>query len=1060
MYSYQQIIAILACFIFLSIVNVANAQNRTSGNIVYFQDDNTITNVVSYNTGKTTSYSAQMCQIFSPQLDYIATINPQLFDQILFTDLHTTQQQAVLWQSEWGTTCTRLPSNHGVGWLDNMIFAVTASQNSEQIYQINRDTGTVTGPFTITVESELPMYAPRRNISAYSPDRSYVVYRQCQETECANTPYVVYDIAQQETITELSGHGYVGGRVVSPNQLFSWSQSGRYIAYDSLNQGIAIYDVLNEQLLSLNFLPSAMANVIITRSLSWKWSPEETKVSFWVENATALGYTFEAGLAIVDIELQTITVIDVDQSLWARSSDSWGWSLTDNSLLIIKDDNSLFELNFLSGAQIPIANDVARINFWYGSSVQSTSCDMTISASDTISLISAVTTGNNAGSPYTICLEDSTYTFASSDNSGGYGANALPVITGDITIIGNGATIERDITAPDFRFFHVENGGSLTLENLTLQNGVTSGSGASGNGGAIHNRGTLNLVDATVINNTANVEGGAIYNDTNAVINITDSIISNNTAVADDGGAIDNHGSLVISGSTFEYNSSTNDDGGAIWNDSNATLSITDSILRYNTAFDFGGAIRNFGTVIINNSNIDNNTATQDGGAISSDTGVVTITNSSLNNNSAVNDDGGAIITFAPLTLNNVTLDGNNSGDRGGAIYAFGTDLIIENQTVFSNNSAGHNGGALYTGSGSSTLSITDSTFNSNTTAQHGGALYLDNGTHIISNTLFQSNTSVKRGGAIFTYGNLTINLNTIFDANQASDDGGAIYANDTITITDSTLRFNSATDQGGAVRGFVSNSSFLVNSCIHDNTAGNTSGLFFASSNFDASYNWWGATDGASGSGSGSGDAINNNVDYSNFITTACVDAFGANGMNTQSLAVAPSNTTVQSENVTASNTTNINTYPVVRTSYENNFDVDDAWFNTTRWQRDDLAGRTGGAWIIDTSIRGQASTLEMTTWVNLANNPQIRLAYADQAQLSSGDIITLEIQVQGSSDWVVLSQSIGSSYSWQDRNVSLSAYRGQTIRLRWRVDVSVDVPIGETSAYYAIDDLAITRR
>ena len=812
--------------------------------------------------------------------------------------------------------------------------------------------------------------------------------------------------------------------LIDPNsewsRVTSWSPNLNHLVIGSATGVIRLWDVVNQSDLGI----LADLNEYI-RDLSY--NPDGTKIAVALDNGPVSVLDSSSGL-VLDIFTNFGPVLSVD---WKPDGSQIAYAGVDND----NDPN-----NDLQIVNIPV-NLV---------------CDTNIIASDTASLITAITTGT----AYTICLENGTYSFSASDNNGGYGANALPVITGDITIIGNGAIIERDANASDFRLFRVENGGSLTLENLTLQNGVTSGSGASGNGGAIHNRGTLTLVDTTIINNIANVEGGAIYNDTNAVISITDSIVSNNTAIADDGGAIDNHGSLVISGSTLEYNSSTNDDGGAIWNDSNATLSITDSILRYNTANDFGGAIRTFGTVTINNSNIDNNTANQDGGAISSDTGIVTITDGSLNNNSAVNDDGGAIITFAPLTLNNVTLDGNNSGDRGGAIYAFGTDLIIENQTVFSNNSAGHNGGALYTGSGSSTLSITDSTFNSNTTAQHGGALYLDNGTHIISNTLFQSNTSVKRGGAIFTYGNLTINLNTIFDANQASDDGGAIYANDTITITDSTFRFNSATDQGGAVRGFVSNSSFLVNSCIHDNTAGNTSGLFFASSNFDASYNWWGATDGASGSGSGSGDAINNNVDYSNFITTACVDAFGANGMNTQSLVVAPSNTIVQSENVTASNTTNTNTYPVVRTSYENNFDVDDAWFNTARWQRDDLAGRTGGAWIIDTSIRGQASTLEMTTWVNLANNPQIRLAYADQAQLSSGDIITLEIQVQGSSDWVVLSQSIGSSYSWQDRNISLSAYRGQTIRLRWRIDVSVDIPVGETSSYYAIDDLAITRR
>ncbi|MGJ3239377.1 MAG: WD40 repeat domain-containing protein [Anaerolineae bacterium] len=77
-------------------------------------------------------------------------------------------------------------------------------------------------------------------------------------------------------------------------------------------------------------------------------------------------------------------------------------------------------------------------------------CDLTISASDTSSLISAITTGNTAGSSYTLS------------------PNALPIITGAITIIGNSATITRDVSAPDVRIFRVGDGATLTLENLTL----------------------------------------------------------------------------------------------------------------------------------------------------------------------------------------------------------------------------------------------------------------------------------------------------------------------------------------------------------------------------------------------------------------------------------------------------------------------------------------------------------------------------------------------------------------------------------------------------------------
>ncbi len=80
----------------------------------------------------------------------------------------------------------------------------------------------------------------------------------------------------------------------------------------------------------------------------------------------------------------------------------------------------------------------------------------------------------------------------------------LPQITSTITISGNGAVITR--TDGDFRFFYVDASGSLTLQNLTLSNGLVSGSdgkhgvyysggggGGAGMGGAIFNEGTLAL---------------------------------------------------------------------------------------------------------------------------------------------------------------------------------------------------------------------------------------------------------------------------------------------------------------------------------------------------------------------------------------------------------------------------------------------------------------------------------------------------------------------------------------------------------------------------------------
>ena len=115
-----------------------------------------------------------------------------------------------------------------------------------------------------------------------------------------------------------------------------------------------------------------------------------------------------------------------------------------------------------------------------------------------------------------------TYTFTQPDNWE-YGPNALPQISGNITINGQGATLQRATNAPKFRFFYVSGGlsyetntgvglptGSLTLNNLTLTGGLAEGGdgagGGAGMGGAIFNQGTLAMTAANFIGNMA--QGG------------------------------------------------------------------------------------------------------------------------------------------------------------------------------------------------------------------------------------------------------------------------------------------------------------------------------------------------------------------------------------------------------------------------------------------------------------------------------------------------------------------------------------------------------------------------
>jgi len=216
---------------------------------------------------------------------------------------------------------------------------------------------------------------------------------------------------------------------------------------------------------------------------------------------------------------------------------------------------------------------------------------------------------NQVGGTYTIYLQPNT-TFR---GGGGIGGTK----TVNLTIIGNGDTFN----GPGFgeylsRFFTVAAGSSLTLQQMTLQNGCVY----ANYGGAIYNSGTLTLSNCTVSGNTSidrsdylsalRGVGGAIFNAGGTVI-INNSILSNNLSTGANpmGGAIYNQsGTVTISNSTFTNNSAVDTvggiyvdpeypqsgEGGAICNDG-GTVTISHSSLTGNYAAFMGGGLCNGG---------------------------------------------------------------------------------------------------------------------------------------------------------------------------------------------------------------------------------------------------------------------------------------------------------------------------------------------------------------------------------------------------------------------------------------------------------------------------------
>ena len=201
----------------------------------------------------------------------------------------------------------------------------------------------------------------------------------------------------------------------------------------------------------------------------------------------------------------------------------------------------------------------------------------TFTAGTAAQLIAAITTGNGNGEADTITLT-ADITLTAVHNRAYFADNGLPVITSQITIAGNGHTIQRQSGAADFRLLVVSKTGDLTLKDTTLSGGASSFSG-----GGLFNSGSLTLSNSTVSGNSARGSGGGIFN-YGGSLTLSNSTVSGNSAGGVAGGIENLVGSLTLSNSTVSGNSAAGEFGGGGIFTFGGSLTLTRSLLSGNTA--------------------------------------------------------------------------------------------------------------------------------------------------------------------------------------------------------------------------------------------------------------------------------------------------------------------------------------------------------------------------------------------------------------------------------------------------------------------------------------------
>ena len=284
------------------------------------------------------------------------------------------------------------------------------------------------------------------------------------------------------------------------------------------------------------------------------------------------------------------------------------------------------------------------------------------------------------------------------------------VIDKNVEITGLGPeqlAVERSTATgtPKFRIFHVLPGHVVTIEGLKVSGGDLP---ATDRGGGVRNdQSTLTLNNCAVFSCRVGSygtggTGGGIYND-NGTLEINDSSISGNFADAFCGG---------------------------IYNTAGGTLKIRDSVVSYNyvtvqysnppQVVGSVGGIFNGGTAEVTNCTIEGNTGGQRGGGIENQ-GSLTIANSTIYGNNTLFA-GGGINNGGPLTISTSTISTNAARFKG-----FG------------------NGGGIYTGGATATLTISNSTISGNVVSDpvgRGGGIYVAGGTLELENTILKAGAS------------------------------------------------------------------------------------------------------------------------------------------------------------------------------------------------------------------------------------------------------------------------------------------------------------------------------
>ncbi|MBR5911425.1 MAG: hypothetical protein IKZ55_05525, partial [Bacteroidales bacterium] len=347
--------------------------------------------------------------------------------------------------------------------------------------------------------------------------------------------------------------------------------------------------------------------------------------------------------------------------------------------------------------------------------------------------------------------------------------------------------------------------GNLTMTDCIIHSQITTGMNWGTYGSGLRNSGTATLNNCTITCCEA-YGGGAVFQDNeNATLTVNGGAITNSRSINRGGGILISGGTVILNGVTISGNKAN--DGGGIYL-YGGTLEVDGCSFIDNFASDGGGCYLYSGT-----------TATFKG-------------NQSFINNGAVR--GGGIYSNIDLTISGSIFNGNRAGsqfttygDGGGIFMGSNTITLTAIGTTFINNVATGRGGAISTNNGTLTNCIIGTLGNSNSAALSGGGVYCGGGTLAVNGGSCSYN-SASSGGGFSISGVAAIFSDSPSITNNCATNGGGVYCyGGTLAVNSGTYAYNTATEKGGGF--YLERGTYTLSGStdINNNSAQNGGGIF-----------------------------------------------------------------------------------------------------------------------------------------------------------------------------------------------------------------------------------------